>query len=462
MSLFRTIKARIRYGGSVEKRTRRYILTGIVGCGVAWGLSLSYLILSPKGYTSSFVLILPGTGAGSSLNLPTLGQATSTSASAFASPELSPTENYRKMLLSDRALRMAAQAAEELPDHFPPPKVELADQTKLISVKIGGRTPEQAAKRAEAIRSAFMTMLDSLRSDEIQTRDAAYRDLLGGYKSGVNEARQRLMDYEAKTRLVSIEQYSSIVAAVEHLREASRDADTRLANMRAGIAELIRQLGVTPEQANIAMALRSDPFFQSLLEQLAKQDTELAVLLATHGPNAPRAMDLGAERASVAAKLATRAAELTGNKRLDVLKLRDLSIHDERARLFERLVGQIADAEALAATRTKLVEQIDSEHNRVMALAPAASRLDDLKRDVQVSEAVFSSALARIDTSKADYFSSYPMLQTLEPPSLPLKPTSPQPLLAVAGGLGASILLIASLVLTWLRTALLQKILKNG
>ncbi len=290
MSLFRTIKARIRYGGSVEKRTRRYILTGIVGCGVAWGLSLSYLILSPKGYTSSFVLILPGTGAGSSLNLPTLGQATSTSASAFASPELSPTENYRKMLLSDRALRMAAQAAEELPDHFPPPKVELADQTKLISVKIGGRTPEQAAKRAEAIRSAFMTMLDSLRSDEIQTRDAAYRDLLGGYKSGVNEARQRLMDYEAKTGLVSIEQYSSIVAAVEHLREASRDADTRLANMRAGIAELIRQLGVTPEQANIAMALRSDPFFQSLLEQLAKQDTELAVLLATHGPNAPRAM----------------------------------------------------------------------------------------------------------------------------------------------------------------------------
>ena len=173
-------------------------------------------------------------------------------------------------------------------------------------------------------------------------------------------------------------------------------------------------------------------------------------------------MDLGAERASVAAKLATRAAELTGNKRLDVQKLRDLSIHDERARLFERLVGQIADAEALAATRTKLVEQIDSEHNRVMALAPAASRLDDLKRDVQVSEAVFSSALARIDTSKADYFSSYPMLQTLEPPSLPLKPTSPQPLLAVAGGLGASILLIASLVLTWLRTALLQKILKNG
>ena len=79
-----------------------------------------------------------------------------------------------------------------------------------------------------------------------------------------------------------------------------------------------------------------------------------------------------------------------------------------------------------------------------------------------MTEAVFSSALARTDTSKADYFASYPMVQTLEGPTVPTKPSAPLATLAIAGGFAASLLIVASLVLTWLRTALLQRILKNA
>jgi uncharacterized protein involved in exopolysaccharide biosynthesis len=97
----------------------------------------------------------------------------------------------------------------------------------------------------------------------------------------------------------------------------------------------------------------------------------------------------------------------------------------------------------------------------VMELAPAASRLDDLRRDMQVAEAVFTSALARIDTNKADFYASFPLVQAFELPDLPRRASSPLPILAVAGGAAATILILASLVLTWLRTALLQKILKS-
>ena len=116
----------------------------------------------------------------------------------------------------------------------------------------------------------------------------------------------------------------------------------------------------------------------------------------------------------------------------------------------------------MSAMRERMTAQIATEQARVLALAPAASHLDDLKRDVQVAEAVFSSALARIDTSKADFFASYPMIQTLDPPLMPRRPSSPVPVLAVAGGLGASFFIIAALVLTWLRIGLLQRILKSA
>jgi uncharacterized protein involved in exopolysaccharide biosynthesis len=116
----------------------------------------------------------------------------------------------------------------------------------------------------------------------------------------------------------------------------------------------------------------------------------------------------------------------------------------------------------MAAMRTQLKSQLQVEQARVLSLSEPASRLDDLKRDVQVADAVFSSALARIDTSKSDFFASYPIVQTLEAPETPLRPSSPLPLLAIAGGFAASLFILAALVLTWLRTALLQRILKNA
>jgi uncharacterized protein involved in exopolysaccharide biosynthesis len=224
---------------------------------------------------------------------------------------------------------------------------------------------------------------------------------------------------------------------------------------------MARLLGIGAQQATVAMVLRADPLFQSLLAESAKQDTEMATLAGTRGQNNPRVADLQAERAETIYRMVARGAELTGLKRDEVLKLRDLSVHDERARLFERLVGNAADASALAGKQAELESQIETEHQRVVAMAADVARLDDLKRDVQVAEAVFSSALARIDTSKADFYASYPLVQTLEQPTLPDAPSSPQKIIALGGGLAGTVFLLMTMVLTWLRIALLRKMLKS-
>jgi len=105
--------------------------------------------------------------------------------------------------------------------------------------------------------------------------------------------------------------------------------------------------------------------------------------------------------------------------------------------------------------------QIDAQQARVVQLAPVAAKLDELETNVQVAEAVFATGLARIGTNKADFFASYPLVQTLEAPSLPEKPSSPAKLVAIGGALAGSIFLALALVMTWLRTHLLQRILKN-
>jgi uncharacterized protein involved in exopolysaccharide biosynthesis len=438
------------------------MIAATIGIVLVWMAAGAYLKLSPRAYTSGFVLVLPGTGAGSSLNLESIGSASSTTAPAFSSPDLSPTENYRKILLSHRLLTAAGLEAGEDPDRFPTPKIELADQTKLITVSVTGPSPEVSTGRAEAIRTTFRIVLDSLRQDEISQRDRTFQEILTGYKSRLQDGRQRLIDQQARSGLVSVEQYGTIVATVERLHEQQRDIETKLALGRTTVTELTRLLGVTAEQATTAMILRSDPLFQTLLDSMAKQDTELATLSGVRGETNPRLLDARAERDSVLSKLAERGVFLTGLKRADLLKLRDVSLRDERARLFERLVSQVAETNALGAVQRELATQITNEQQRVMRLANDVSRIENLRRDVQVAEAVFTSALARIDTSKADYFASYPMVQTFEAPLMPVKPSSPLPILAIGGGLGATFLILAALVLSWLRITLFQKILKNA
>lgn len=456
------IKRRALRGGAMVGRFRRYLVTFGLGTAVIWALAIAYIVLTPKSYSSDFTLILPGTGAGSSVNLENLGQASTMSASAFATPDVSPTENYRKMLLSTRVLGEAAARAGIAPGAFPAPRIDLAEQTKLILISLKARSPELARTRAEALRQAFLHTLDTLRSDEIAARDNSNTGMMAGYRATLERARGLLIQHQVKSGLVSLEQYGNMVSGLEHLRETLRDTEVKLAQTRAGVAGLTKLLNTTPEAASLAMLLRADPIFQTGLDSLAKHDADIAALEGTRGDANARLRDLRAERAALAARLLARGAELTGTRRANILRITDLSLRDERARLFERLVDELADQMALEGTQARLSAQIAAEQARIVALAPEASRLDDLKRDVQVAEAVFSSALARLGTSKADFFASYPMVQTLEPPSLPARPSSPSRPLGLAGAAAADFFLALALVMTWLRTNLLQKLLKSA
>ncbi len=455
------LRRRLVLGGERRGRAARYLITLGIGLSVIWGLSAAYLLLAPRSYTGSFVFVLPGTGAGSSLNLESIGQAVSTSASAFSSPDFSPTQNYRRMLLSRRVLNDTAARLGMPEDGFPTPRVDLADQAKLISVSVTARDPALAQARAQALHDTFLGVLNQLRREEIETRDLAYRETLAGYQTRLDESRQRLITHQGETGLVSLDQYGTIVAAVERLREQLREVNARLAQARATADRLVEVLGSTPELANAALLLRADPIAQELLSQLARQEAELSILTGIRAQGNPRVQDLTAERGSTLRRLGERLGEVTGQRPANLLRLRDLGLRDERARLFERLVGGMADLGGLEGAQRQLLTQITAEQERSVRLASQASRLDELRRDVQVAEAVFSSALARLDTSRSDIFASYPMLQTLEAPREPRRPSSPLPILALAGGVGASFFLLLAMGLTWLRAALLSKILRS-
>ena len=97
---------------------------------------------------------------------------------------------------------------------------------------------------------------------------------------------------------------------------------------------------------------------------------------------------------------------------------------------------------------------------RVRTLSDAAAKLDALQREYKVAEAVFASALARINTAKSDIFASYPMVQVVSSPSIDHVPTSPNIKIAIAGGVAGSAFALFSLLLAWIRQPILGRAVK--
>ncbi|MXP10402.1 hypothetical protein GRI68_09460 [Altererythrobacter halimionae] len=452
----------VRDGMPAVGRYRRYIVTMAIPLAAIWIVTIAYLALVPDRFDSRMTLILPGSGVGGSVNLESIGQATVNSASAFSSTTLSPTENYKRLITSDIVLRDAAHRAGEDEDAFPAPQVKLIDQTNLIELTIPGASPEQARHRMKKVQVAFKAALDILREDEAATREKADANRIAELEQKVDAAQAALLQFQGETGLVSLDQFAGRVSGLDQMKAAERDRRVLVAESGGTAGRLASSLQITIPQARLAMQLKADPVFSQLLTRYAETVGEETQRGGTLGSAHGSMERLGAERTELRDALVRRGARLTGAANKDVLAFSDLAVSDTRERLFETLTNRDSMHAGNQAALAELRRQISQESGRSDELVAQASTLAGLVRDLRVAEAVFSSALARLDTNKADPFASYPLVQTLEAPSLPRGRSAPSPIIAVAGALGASIFVLFGFLLLWLRQPIIRKLLPNA
>jgi uncharacterized protein involved in exopolysaccharide biosynthesis len=452
----------VRDGLPTAGRYRRYavaVLPPIIGI---WFLTFSYVRFAPKSFTSNFVMILPGSGMGGTLNVESIGQAQGSAASAFSSTTLSPTENYKRLLMSDVTLRSAARVAHVDPLKFPDPTVKTIDQTNLIQVAIEGKSAQQAVANATALRDSFLGQLDKLRADEAVKREASDLRHLKELEIKAREAEHKLLDFQAANGLVSIEQFNSRIASIDALRERERETRTTLREQSAETSSYKSDLGTGIAPSNATLRLKSDPDFQKLLERYAQLDSDAAQKSATLGSQHGELVQANSERDTVRAALLRRGQQLTGLDEHELMRRVDLSVSDGRSSMMQALVVSHVHQNGTSASLAEIRSDLAKKQAAAGRLVTLAAELGDLTRANRVAEAVFSSALARIDTNKQDPFASYPLVQTLEEPSVPRSPSAPSPKIAYAGAVGATLLLLIGFGLVWLRQPLIRKLFPNA
>jgi uncharacterized protein involved in exopolysaccharide biosynthesis len=452
---------RVLKGGRVSDfgRMGRYALIVTAGLGLAWGPAITYVKFGSVNYTSQFSLILPGAGASTSINLSDIGQASSASSSAFSGSSISPTVTYKNLLMSANVVHAAANILKEDPSNFPAPTVRLVDETSFISVEMTGPSAEEAQNRAQAVMDAFFTELNKLRADETARRDAATIDTVKDYQKVVDDVRDKISALQVHSGLSSSEQFNALVTAADALAVRIAESESELAKTVQSKSGLSANLNLTDHLAAITMKLHADPEFAALADATAKADAEHAATAQQYGSKHPKVIDARTRLEGARAQMMKRASKITGIPANELVGKIDFSPTGDRSALLSQLVSLSTSAQGLNGQIATMKAELADRRKQIAQLVNVAADLDRLNSEHKVAEAVFASALARINTSKTDIFASYPMAQVSEAAVAPLKPSSPNKKIAFGAAAGSTVLLFLSLLLAWVRRPLIDKLL---
>lgn len=442
-------------------RVPRYLLFGIFGLAFIWCACLGYLKLAVPKYKSEWTLILPGKGAGANVSLVDIGQTSTAAASPYANSATSPKANYKEFAMSSTVRNRAAEKIELSLQEFGVPRVKLVDQTSLLYFSIEAGTPVLAQRKALALHESLLEMLDKLRQDELSQQEGGALKALEAYRKKLNQASEKLLSFQSQSNLVSMSQFNEIVMSIEQLRRDKTQAIAKLKEVEGKSRQLQKTLGLNSKQASNSLILQNDNVFQETIKEFTKVQQVFLSNRSKWGENHPQVRKAYIDFVAADKNLKSRFKSLVESEYPKKNFLLTLKSDTTRNKLMQDLIDFDVLRTGLAkrvASLSQIINKLIKERNQ---LTIPASQLDELIRNHQVAEAIFTSALARTDTSKSDVFVSYPLVQLLDRPSLPEKPSSPNKLFAILGALLSSVFVTIGLILLWIRKPYIQKILKK-
>ncbi len=431
-----------------------YIRGAVLSVVCIWVFVLTYLAFTPRTYVSRWTLNLPGATSSVSVSLESIGQTNSTPSSPFSSAALSPKVVYKEIADGEKVRSAAAQSLGLTLLEYGRPRVKLVDETALMLFEMTARSPDEAKRRSDALIAAFHSELERLRNDELDKRTAAIRHNLIDHQQRSKVTRENIVHAQVDAGLISANQFAEMVTGLTSLRRRILDLGSEVDKAADEQARLASQLGTTAVEAGQALRLAGDPGLQKVLQEYADAATLFAADDERFGERHPQQLATLNRRDAALLRLRAVVAGLAPGDRAPIHAERLATVVNNSARsdLFATLVRN----DSVLEGRRRELSSLNAERLKIEAdvarLSPIAARLEELKKEQLVADAVLSSAMARLDSSKSDIYGSYPIVQVVAPPDIADAAAQPRPLYAALGGISGSFFACLAWMLAWLQS----------
>lgn len=445
----------------IKHRLFRYGLLMLIGLVSIWLPALTYVFKSEDVFKSPWSIIIPGTGMGSSLNIDSIGQTTTSIASPYSSSSVDPKVNYKAILMSSMVLKSAAESLDMTVAEYGKPLIKLIDQTAIMQMLTEDNSAELAYKKSVALYEAFENELDRLRKDERTMIDRSNADQLEIYKQQVAVAQRKLLEFQSSSLIASSNKLELSLAAIDRLNTRRSELLLKIASNRARKTAIQSFTGLSIERASDVVKLQQDSAMRELQVNFSDFYSDYLDRSATLGARNPKVSSITSKMKAITKAMDERATIILGDHEDAFVEQYAAVVSSDGGNFY---LDQIAIDAELAAEESELAE-LDSLVSElelgIQETTQATARLDELTRAYQVAETIYLSSLAKQDLGKSDVFASYPMVQLLVPPTMPEKPEKLARIFAIAGALVGSMFILLSLAILWKRNALLQKLSKK-
>jgi uncharacterized protein involved in exopolysaccharide biosynthesis len=296
--------------------------------------------------------------------------------------------------------------------------------------------------RAQLYNRTFHATLDDLRRNEIDRNFKGIEINLEEAKQRLSQARQDIVAYQIKSSIVSDEQFKRWTDDTEQLRAERTKTDIELASLNAMLEVSLAQLGITSLQAQALLTRQANPTVTETLKTLSEKLAELASISSRYAAQNPIRKTLARDIKGLTIEVRKLLNGVPDLAQIDNHHLYGL-LSMSNLENVKQVNKSIAKQSGLIAQRQALIDSREQYLARVKNHTQGAATLADLQRAHQIAEAIFSSALAKLDTSRLDIYATYPLTQLLTQPGATIKRDRLQSKLMVV----ASILVYAMLAL---------------
>lgn len=448
-----------------KKKPFFYLKIWLVGNIFLWSASLLYLKFKPPTYSSIWTIALPGTASSTSINLPEIGQASSQNQSPFSNLVSDPRENYKLLANSEDVVKPAAASLQMTPKEFGEPVVKILDNTTLMEFKIKGSTPQESQAKAIAVHQALKNNLDRLKNIESTKPDQNILNRIEVAQSRLEKARQELADYQESSGLNSNIQLENLANSIEQMRVDLAQLRTQQQRAQGKSNQLLQKIKLSPEEAQDALSLHSDRLFTQYLDNYSQIKTELVNLEAKYLPSYPLVIAQQEDSQAAEAALLQRASSLLG-RGVDLTTLSRFGLNgnsnqnnSQKENLLGELINLQGEEQGLESQAQELKQQIAQLETQQKQRSRSGSKLDRLRKNVQIAEAVYSSTLTQLEINQTNTSNLYPPISLLTQPNLPIEPSSPNTKLVLLGSLIGSLFLTTALLSLWWRDRYQQHLL---
>ncbi|MEB3343291.1 P-loop NTPase, partial [Okeania sp.] len=275
-------------------------------------------------------------------------------------------------------------------------KVKRLDETKIIEVTYQDSDKNKIKFVLDKLAAAYTKYGREDSQSDTGKKLKLVKEQIPKYQERIKQLRQELQELQKEYLFINPEVKSQQIATESNQIQTQKLENQILLDQQRALYNLLQgQLGINPEEALIASALSQAPRYQSLLNELQKVETTIALESSRFKEKAPQMQALFKQREKLLPLLNQEVEKVVG-KDIEEISKKALAFQDSvRLELIQKMILAANEIEVMEV-RAKVLNEAEAKLNKDATKMPeVVRRYTEIQEGLETSSQRIKDLLER-------------------------------------------------------------------